>query len=129
MAKSGHFKGSGGAAAFWKVRRNNCEISMALEVPWMSPPAGTTWEDFRDSDFHAVLFILVDTPPGPGSTSVGKALLIGHVNASGEQHGNLLPCAARGYPDPPFRKFGVHQARCARRLPYPRIGMDVRAGD
>ncbi|KAJ6608386.1 hypothetical protein B0H10DRAFT_2439081 [Mycena sp. CBHHK59/15] len=89
MAKSGQFKGFGTAAAFWKARPNNCEISMALAVPWMMPPAGTTWEDFRDSDFHAVLFVFVHVPPGPGSTSAGQAL--GDVNASGEQHDHLLP--------------------------------------
>ncbi|KAJ7810691.1 hypothetical protein B0H14DRAFT_3880451 [Mycena olivaceomarginata] len=110
MAKSGQFKGYGAAAAFWKARPNNCEISMALAVPWMMPPAGTTWEDFRGSEFHAVLFVLIHAPPGPGSTSAGKALLIGDVNTSGEQHDDLLPRVKTLLTNAPTHRF-VNLAR------------------
>ncbi|KAJ6537100.1 hypothetical protein B0H19DRAFT_1182507 [Mycena capillaripes] len=89
MAKSGQFKDYGSAAAFWKARPNNCEISMALAVPWMTPPAGTTWKDFRDSDFHAVLF----------------ALLVGDVNASVEEHEDLLPRIKTLLVDAPTHRF------------------------
>ncbi|KAJ6601641.1 hypothetical protein B0H10DRAFT_2230499 [Mycena sp. CBHHK59/15] len=98
IAKSGQFKGFSAAAAFWKAGPNNCEI-------WMTPPVGTTWEDFRDSDFHAVLFVLIHAPPGPGSTSTSKVLLIGDINTSGEQHDHLLPRVKMLLANAPTHRF------------------------
>ncbi|KAJ6608393.1 hypothetical protein B0H10DRAFT_1955470 [Mycena sp. CBHHK59/15] len=62
-------------------------------------------KDFRDSDFHAVRFVLIHTPPGPGSTSASKALLIGDVNASGEQHNHLLPRVKTLLANAPTHRF------------------------
>ncbi|KAJ7437527.1 hypothetical protein FB451DRAFT_1305494 [Mycena latifolia] len=102
QAKWGQFNAYGTAGGFWKKRPDQCEVSLALAVAWTKPPPSASWAEFRDAEFHAILFALIHAPPGPGSMSAGKALLIGDVN---NEDDDLLPRVKTLLANAPTNRF------------------------